>query len=288
MRDDFRVSELCEAFSVSRSGYYARESRKPGPRFEQNQQLLGPMEAIHHHRHTRAYGSPRMTHELRSLGLTCSENRVARLMRSQGMRARPRKPFRPKTTKADHAAHPSPNLLALAGSAQRPGTHLVSDITYIPTLEGWLYLALVIDLFSRTILGWKLSDSLQADVVSGALQRALATGLISKNALFHSDRGCQYSAGSTRQLLARHGLRQSMSAAGHCYDNAYAESAFASLKAELPNDGQPFPSKQVARNALFDYLETFYNRIRRHSALGYQSPRAFLNHYFQNKNPSLN
>lgn len=164
----------------------------------------------------------------------------------------------------------------------------MSDITYIPTLEGWLYLAVVIDLFSRTILGWKLSDSLQAEVVTGALQDALGTGLISQDALFHSDRGCQSSAGATRQLLVRHGLRQSMSAVGYCYDNAYAESAFASLKAELPNDGQPFASKQAAHSALFDYLETFYNRTRRHSALGYQSPRAFLNHYFQNQNPSLN
>lgn len=288
MREQFYLNELCEALGVSRSGYYARQSRKPGPRFEQNQQLLGPLAAIHHHRHTRSYGSPRMTHELRALGLVCSENRIARLMRAEGMRARPRKPFRPKTTQADHAAHPAPNLLATAGSPQRPGTHLVSDITYIPTREGWLYLAVVIDLFSRTILGWKLSDSLQAEVVIGALQRALATGLIRPDALFHSDRGCQYSAGPTRQLLARHGLRQSMSAAGHCYDNAYAESAFASLKAELPNDGQPFASKRAAQCALFDYLETFYNRTRRHSALGYQSPRAFLNHYFQNHNPSLN
>lgn len=288
MRDDFHLSELCEALGLSRSGYYARQTYRPGPRFEQNQRLLEPMEMIHHHRHTRSYGSPRMTHELRGLGLVCSENRIARLMRSEGMRARPRKPFRPKTTRADHAARPSPNLLAAAGSPQAPGTHLVSDITYIPTVEGWLYLAVVIDLFSRTILGWKLSDSLQAEVVTGALQDALATGLIDQNALFHSDRGCQYSAGQTRQLLARHGLRQSMSAAGYCYDNAYAESTFASLKAELPNEGQPFASKRAARSALFDYLETFYNRTRRHSALGYQSPRAFLNHYFQNQNPSLN
>ena len=140
MRDTFHLSELCDALGGARSGYYARQTRRPGPRSEQNQRLLGPMEAIHRHRHTRSYGSPRMTHELRSLGLICSENRIARLMRSQGMRARPRKPFRPKTTKADPAARPSPNLLAAAGSPQAPGTHLVSDITYIPTLEGWLYL----------------------------------------------------------------------------------------------------------------------------------------------------
>lgn len=209
-------------------------------------------------------------------------------MRRSGMRASKRKPFRPRTTQPDHAAHPSPNLLAVAGRASAPGAQLVSDITYIPTREGWLSLAVVMDLFSRSILGWKLSDSLHTEVVTGALQRALSTGLIGKDAIFHSDRGCQYSTRQTRQLLAQHGLRQSMSAAGYCYDNAFAESAFASLKSELLHDGQPFASKEAARRALFDYLETFYNRKRRHSALNYQSPRAFLDSYFQNQNPNLN
>ena len=209
-------------------------------------------------------------------------------MRASGLRARPRKPFRPKTTRPDHAAHPSPNLLAHAAAASAPGTHIVSDITYIPTREGWLYLAVVIDLFSRAVLGWKLSESLHTEVVTGALRRALDTGLVSANALFHSDRGCQYSAALTRELLKRRGLRQSMSAAGYCYDNAFAESAFASLKTELLDDGQPFASKAAASTAVFDYLETFYNRKRLHSALGYQSPHDFLNHYFQTQNPSLN
>lgn len=125
-------------------------------------------------------------------------------------------------------------------------------------------------------------------MVSAALRRALDTGLVGDNAIFHSDRGSQYSAAHTRELLARHGLRQSMSAAGYCYDNAFAESAFASLKAELPGDGRPFDSKQAATTAVFDYLETFYNKRRRHSALGYQSPQAFLHQYFQTQNPSLN
>jgi putative transposase len=288
MRDLFHITELCDAFGVSKSGYHALQRRPPGPRANHTQKLLTQMNAIHKDRHTRSYGSPRMVHELRSLGLACSENRVARLMRRAGLRAQARKPFRPKTTQPDHASHPSPNLLAGAGPAAQPGSQLVSDITYIPTREGWLYLALVIDLFSRSILGWKLSDSLHTEVVTGALQRALSTGLIAKDAIFHSDRGCQYSAGQTRQLLARHGLRQSMSALGYCYDNAFAESAFASLKSELLHDGQPFNSKQAASIALFDYLETFYNRKRRHSALNYQSPRAFLDLYFQNQNPNLN
>lgn len=130
--------------------------------------------------------------------------------------------------------------------------------------------------------------SLHAELVTGALQRALSTGLIAKEALFHSDRGCQYSAIAMRELLSHYGLRQSMSAKGSCYDNAFAESAFASLKSELLEDGQPFASKQGASNAIFDYLETFYNKSRRHSALAYQSPQAFLDSYFQNQNPNLN
>lgn len=152
-------------------------------------------------------------------------------------------------------AHPSPNLLAQAALPIATGTHLVSDITYIPTREGWLYLAVVIDLYSRAILGWKIADSLHAEVVTGALRRALHTGHVAPGAIFHSDRGCQYTAASTRDILHKHELRQSMSTAGYCYDNAFAESAFASLKAELPNADQPFPSKQAARTALFDYIE---------------------------------
>ena len=288
MRASFHITELCKALGVSKSGHHAARTRVPGQRETSNEQLLQPMKSIHSHRHTRCYGSPRMTHELCARGHPCSENRVARLMRASALRARPRKPFRPKTTRPDHAAHPSPNLLAHSAAATAPGTHLVSDITYIPTLEGWLYLAVVIDLFSRAILGWKLSDSLHTEVVTGALYRALDTGLVSKNAIFHSDRGCQYSAALTRQLLARRGLRQSMSAAGYCYDNAFAESAFASLKTEMIEDGQPFDSKQTAATAVFDYLETFYNRKRRHSSLAYRSPHDLLNHYFQTQNLPLN
>lgn len=288
MRDTFHISELCEAFGLSRSGYHAARTRLPSRRETSSQHLIVHMKAIHADRHTRCYGSPRMTRELHSLGLVCSENRAARLMRLAGLRARPRKPFRPKTTCPDHAAHPSPNLLALAGPPQAPGTQIVSDITYIPTREGWLYLAVVIDLFSRSILGWKLSDSLHTELVTGALRRALDTGLLSAGAIFHSDRGCQYSAAPTRRLLALRGLRQSMSAAGYCYDNAFAESAFASFKTELLEDGKPFASKAAASTAVFDYLETFYNRKRRHSSLEYLSPLHFLDRYFQTLNSSLN
>jgi transposase InsO family protein len=288
MRENFQLTELCEALGVSRSGYYAAGKRPTKARARANQQLLEEMKTIHAHRHTRSYGSPRMTHELRARGQTCSKNRVARLMRIHGLRARPRRPFRPKTTTPDHGAHPSPNLLAEAGPATAPGVQLVSDITYIPTAEGWLYLAVVIDLFSRRVLGWKLSESLHSDLVTDAVSRALDTGLVARGAIFHSDRGCQYSAAVTRDLLKRAGLLQSMSAKGYCYDNAFAESAFASIKADLFADGQPFATRRAAATAIFDYLETFYNRRRLHSSLAYRSPHDFLNDYFQTQKPSLN
>src|SRR5690606_11218496 len=187
-----------------------------------NRRLVETMHEIHSHRHTRCYGSPRMTSELRERGLECSQNRVARLMRTEGMRARPRKPFKPKTTQPDHAARPSPNLLAEAPPPGAPGTQIVSDITYIPTREGWLYLVLVIDLFSRAVLGWKIADSMHAGLVTTAIRQAMRSGLVPPGSIFHSDRGCQYTAAATRELLARHGLLQSMSAAGYCYDNAFA------------------------------------------------------------------
>lgn len=288
MRADYTITELCDALGVSRSGYYAAKDRCPSRRERVNRELVEAMKIVHQDRHTRSYGSPRMTPELHAMGHVASENRVARLMRREGLRARPRKPFRPKTTCPDHAAHPSPNLLAEAGPPSEPGDQLVSDITYIPTREGWLYLAIVLDLHSRAILGWKLADSMDASLVTDALRRALRTGLPVPGSIFHSDRGSQYSAALTRDLLACAGLRQSMSACGYCYDNAFAESAFASIKSELFADRSIFASRADASTAIFDYLETFYNRKRPHGSLGFLSPTTFLDNYFQTLNPSLN
>lgn len=288
LRVNYSLRELCAALEVSRSGYLAWKKRPPSVRHLSNAQLLNEMKIIHAHRHTRCYGSPRMTWELRANGWSCSENRVARLMRKNGLRARPRRPFRPKTTAPDHAAAPSPNLLAEAGAAQAPAQHLVSDITYIRTAQGWLYLAVIIDRFTRMVLGWKLSGSLQSDIVTAALDKALARRLVAPGALFHSDRGCQYSAGQFRKRLANSNLAQSMSAKGCCYDNAMAESFFASFKNEaLPEEGC-FENRRTASRAVFDYIECFYNRRRRHTSLGGLSPLTFLNRFFQNQQPSLN
>lgn len=160
--------------------------------------------------------------------------------------------------------------------------------SYIPTAEGWLYLAVVIDLFSRCVLGWKLAETLHSELVTTAISRALDTGLVVRGAIFHSDRGCQYSATLTRDLLQHAGLLQSMSAKGYCYDNAFAESAFASIKADLFADGLSFPTRRAAATAIFEYLETFYNRRRLHSSLAYRSPDDFLNHYFHSLHSPLN
>jgi putative transposase len=279
MKAQYSITELCRTLGVSPSGYYRSIQEQKSKRHQENQKLLHQMTLIHSHRHTRCYGSPRMTRELQARGFFCSENRVARIMHKNGLCARPKRPFRPRTTQVNHAAFPSPNLLSKETKAQAPGQKIVSDITYIPTNEGWLYLAIVLDLYSRTLLGWSLSDSLESQLVIDALKRALNSGLVAPNAIFHSDRGSQYSAISTRSLLHHTGLRQSMSAKGYCYDNAFAESFFASLKAELSINSKPFSSKDSARIALFDYLETFYNRKRLHSALDFQTPYAFLNLY---------
>lgn len=288
LRVNYTLTELCDALEVSRSGYFAWKKRLPSPRKLSNARLVDEMQAVHAHHHTRSYGSPRMTLELQSKGLCCSENRVARLMRNTGLRARPRRPFRPKTTAPDHAAAPSPNLLAEAGAPSAPTQQLVSDITYIPTVEGWLYLAVVIDRFTRMVVGWHLSDSLHSTLVIAALDKALAAGLVAPGALFHSDRGCQYTASQFRKRLAEADLRQSMSAKGCCYDNAMAESFFASFKNEaLPENGR-FENYRSASLAVFDYIECFYNRRRRHTSLEGLSPLTFSNHFFQNQQPSLN
>jgi len=209
-------------------------------------------------------------------------------MREEGIQARPRRPFRPKTTQHDQAACASPNLLAHSEPPSAPGQQLVSDITYIRTAEGWLYLVIVLDLYSRAILGWDLSTSLDADGVSRAVGKAVQSGYVHPEAIFHSDRGCQYTSEAVRKVLAGPGLRQSMGARGYCYDNAFAESCFASIKAEALPDSGMFCSHQKARTAIFDYLETFYNRRRLHSAIGYLSPTKFLELYFQHQRQYLN
>lgn len=273
MRPRFPITELCAALDCPRSSFYHAKNPVPSARAQANAALLDQIQLLHAHRHTKAYGSPRVTLTLKARGHSCSRPRIARLMRSAGLRARPRRPFRPKTTSADHAAHPSPNLLADRPAPTAPGQVLVSDITYVPTAEGWLYLAVVIDLFSRCVLGWAVADHLKASLVLEALEssrRQLPQA--QPPPIFHSDRGCQYTSSTVRTFLRGHGWQQSMSAKGNCYDNAYSESFFASFKNEcFPSSGS-FQTRLEAHRAIFDYLATFYNNARLHSSLHYKTP----------------
>lgn len=288
LRDHYSVSEICPALKVPRSGYYAWKSRRPGKREKANAVLKEEIIKIHEHRHRRAYGSPRMTVELHGRGFTCSENRVARLMRKEGIRGKARQPFRPKTTRADCSAKASPNVLATEEAARRPGEHLVSDITYVPTREGWLYLTIIMDLFTRLIMGWDISDSLAAGGLCRAFYKTLAWPWRLVRSVFHSDRGCQYTSTEFRKILGQVRWTQSMSARGYCYDNAFAESFFASFKAECLPESGVFETKQQARRAIFDYIETFYNRSRPHSGIGYLSPLQFLELYINKQNINMN
>jgi len=283
MREQYSVRELCDGLGVSRSGYYSWKSSGCGARAEANKLLVDKIRAVHAHRYKKYYGSPRMTAELKACGYRCSRNRVARLMCRHGLSAPQRRSFRPRTTHSDKKATVAPNRLGEQPPLQRPGQQLVSDITYIRSTEGWLYLTIVEDLYSRAILGWNLSDRLSADSVIKAIDKANNSGWIQPNALFHSDRGCQYTSHQVRELLSSPRFQQSMSAKGYCYDNAFAESCFASIKAEMLPESQIFNSKLQARRAVFDYIETFYNRTRRHSSIGQIAPFQFLELYLQSQ-----
>jgi putative transposase len=285
---DYNISELCDAFGVSKSGYYAAKAAPEGNRARERRRILEEMEAVHGERHTRCYGSPRMAVELTERGLPCSENRAARLMHEHGINAQQKAAFRPKTTVADPTKRPAPNLLKDAAQPSGPGQIYVSDITYVATRDGWLYLAVVMDLFSRKIAGWALADHMETRLVTGALDRATSVIPPSAAALFHSDRGCQYTSKSMRKRLALLGITPSMSAKGYCYDNAKSESFFATIKREAFPEDCCFDTKSEARRAIFDYLETFYNRRRRHSSLGNISPEEFLKRHFQNQQSDLN
>jgi putative transposase len=294
MRENHSVSEMCEALEASRSGYYRWRSREAGEREPENERLCGEIEAIHGDRHMRVYGSPRMTVELNARGHACSENRVARLMKQEGIRPLGKRPFKPKTTQPDPEGRFAPNLLAEA-SAPEPGNACGSDITCVATREGWLYLAVVIDPGSRIVLGWQIGESLATELVLGAIDRSLEcrnlSGLLPEGGdpvIFHSDRGCQYSSDACRRRLRELGMTQSMSATGCCYDNATCESFFATLKAESFPEDCVFDTKRHARRAIFDYLETFYNSRRRHSSLGYLSPEAYARKHFQSLKQHLN
>jgi transposase InsO family protein len=266
------VVRLCGAVEVSRSGYYAWRRSLESERTRANRTLLEEIREIHDGSRG-VYGAPRVHDELRVRGRRCGRHRVARLMRRAGLRARAKRRFR-VTTHSAHRHPTAPNLLAQRFRAERANRTWVADITYIPTRESWLYLAVVIDLFSRRVVGWATSGTMTRALVVDALQVALGRRRVSAGLLHHSDRGSQYASNEYQLLLAREGFVCSMSGRGNCYDNAVAESFFHTLKTELVHHHR-YETRAQAHASLFEYIEGFYNRKRKHSSLGYKSPSEY-------------
>jgi transposase InsO family protein len=268
------VARLCRVLEVSASGFYAWTKRPPSARGQADATLAGRIRAVHQ-QSRGTYGAPRVHAELRAQGTAVARKRVARLMRATGLvGCRPRRFVR--TTQAD-AATTIPDLVRRQFSAAAPDQLWMTDITYVPTDEGWLYLAVILDACSRRVVGWSLADHLRTELVLAALEMAVQTRRPAPGLIHHSDRGCQYTAAAYVAALARHEIRQSLGQPGTCWDNAVAESFFATLKTELIHR-QRWTTRQQARTAIFEYLEVFYNRQRRHSTLSYHSPTAFEAH----------
>jgi transposase InsO family protein len=269
----FPVRLMCRALKVGASGYYAWRGRPDAERAKANRRLLVEIRASHA-RSDRAYGSPRIHRDLREAGHRCSENRVARLMRANAIRAKTVKKWR-ATTNSSHGLPVADNTLARQFTVTAPNRVWAGDITYLWTEEGWLYLAVVLDLYSRAVVGWAMGPRLSADLAATALTMALARRRPAPAGLLHhSDRGVQYAATQYQRLLATHGIACSMSRKGNCWDNACVESFFRTLKVERVYHCR-YLTREDARQDVFQWIEVFYNRQRRHSTLGYRSPAEF-------------
>jgi transposase InsO family protein len=267
-RETWPVRLMCQVLGVSTGGYYGWR-RPPCARQRRREALVAEIRAIHHEVKAR-YGSPRVHAELVARGRMCCVNTVAKLMRQHGIAARTKRKFR-CTTDSNHDRPVAENLVDRQFAPGAGDRLWAADITSIPTREGWLYLAAVEDLHSRRIVGWSMSERIDSRLVVDALEMAVARRLPGAGLVAHSDRGSQYASEHYQRLLARHGITCSMSRRANCWDNAPMESFFASLKEELVH-GADFATRAEARAALFEYIEVFYNRVRRHSALGYLSP----------------
>jgi putative transposase len=270
-RKEFPVRRMCEVLDVSPSGYYAWRGRPSSEREMANQKLTEKIKA-EFKKSGETYGSPRIYQVMRKLGLMCSRNRVARLMNAAGLQAKQTKRYRSTTRR--NKAHPvAPNLLNRDFVADRPDQKWLADITYIPTLEGWLYLAAILDLFSRKVIGWAMSDRITADLTLAALKMAIRHRQPGAGLIHHSDQGSQYTDGRYQDLLQAHKIQSSMNGVATWYDNAPMESFFGTLKSEHVYQCT-YATRDEARPDLFYYIEGFYNRRRLHSSLGYLSPEA--------------
>lgn len=270
----FPVTLLCNVLGVSTAGYYAWRDR-PMSKRQQGDAALSDVITTIHANSRRTYGSPRVHAELKALEVSISKKRVARLMRQNGLAARRRRRFRPSTTDSNHRYPVADNALAREFARSGPNQAWVGDITYVPTSEGWLYLAVLLDLYSRRVVGWAMSETIDRQLVLGALKMAVANrGVPAGGVLHHSDRGSQYASSDYRRALADYGFKSSMSRKGNCWDNAVSESFFATLKVELIHRHR-YATRAAARRSIFEYIEVFYNRQRRHSTLNYVSPSQF-------------
>jgi transposase InsO family protein len=271
-RDELPVTRMCKALNVSSSGFYAWCSRPVSPREMANRELVRKIETVYYDSY-ETYGSPRVYHELKSQGVACSQNRVARLMRLRGLRAKQVRRY--KSTTKRNKRHPvAPNLLKRDFRADRPDHKWLTDITYIPTQEGWLYLAVILDLYNRGVVGWAMSERMTSALTISALKMAIRERRPGGGLIHHSDQGSQYTDGTYQALLRDHGIQASMNGVGTWYDNAPMESFFGTLKSELVHH-RVYHTRDEARPDLFFYIEAFYNRRRRHSSLDYLSPEAY-------------
>jgi putative transposase len=271
-RGGWPVALVCRVLGVSRSGFYAWRSRKPSAAAVRREELTEQVAAIHAEVEGR-YGSPRIHAELVDRGHECCVNTVARIMREAGIAAKTKRKFR-QTTDSNHALPVAENLLDREFDPDEPNAAWVADVTYIPTREGWLYLAAVEDLFSRRVVGWSMDATMTSRLVVDALEMALARRAGGPGLVAHSDRGSQYASDHYQRRLGEERITCSMSRRGNCWDNAPMESFFASLKKELVHD-QDYATRAEAKASIFEYIEAFYNRVRRHSALGYVAPTEY-------------
>ncbi len=275
---EFRVSVMCRVLEVNPSGYNAWRGRKASPRAEENERLVKEIKTIHAARRA-TYGSPKVCRKLRRDGEAVNHKRVARLMREHGIKAKRVKKFR-VTTDSRHSLPIAEKVLARNFTAARPDQVWTTDITYVWTDEGWLYLTVVLDLYSRLVVGWAVSESLTTMMVERALTNAQQRRLCAVSPLVHSDRGCQFASAAFRERLAAWECRQSMSRKGNCWDNAVTESFFGTLKNELV-DHERFCTRQEAKDKIFDYIEVFYNRSRIHSTIDYFAPAEYEARYYE-------
>lgn len=273
LSQEYPIRELCAALNVSRSGYYAWRAGQESARELANREMAQQIKQLFEAKRQR-YGSPRITQQLRRQGQVCNHKRVERLMRQEGLKARSGRKRKVRTTNSDHDQPVAPNLLLDRPAPAKVDEVWVADITYVPTAEGWLFVAAVMDLYSRQILGWSVWESLAATGALQALARAMVKRGYPRGVIHHSDRGIQYACAEYRRELQRHGLVASMSRKGNCYDNAAMEAFWSTLKREALEESDSWSSDRVRRE-LFEFIESDYNRSRLHSSLGYQSPVDF-------------